>query len=346
MNKPYRQDFTDEDGGDFWKAVYAAGKTRGYELDRRLQFSAAAGLNEGVPSDGGFLVPQHQAERLIDKAFTTGQLLSRCTTLPTSSDTLKLPAVDEISRASGSRFGAMRMYWTNEGVSPSAARPKWSQLELSPKKLMGLVYASEELVMDSAFPVYMERIFGLEASAVIEDEIINGAGTHGPLGILKSNALLTVPDESGQAAGTITAINLLKMWSRLWSGSWPSAVWLCNNDAVTQVFQPTVGSGTALAEILTFTNGGPHLMGRPILANEGCAAIGTVGDLILMDPSEYLIADRRKEMVSSLHVRFLEGEQVFKFTWRIDGQPAWKSPIVPRNSSNTQSPFVAIATRS
>jgi len=34
----------------------------------------------------------------------------------------------------------------------------------------------------------------------------------------------------------------------------------------------------------------------------------------------------------------------FRVTWRVDGKPAWVSALTPFKGSNTQSPFVAIAT--
>jgi hypothetical protein len=47
----------------------------------------------------------------------------------------------------------------------------------------------------------------------------------------------------------------------------------------------------------------------------------------------------------SVHVRFLYDEQVFKFTYRVDGQPIWSSALTPFKGSNTLSPFVALQTR-
>jgi len=42
----------------------------------------------------------------------------------------------------------------------------------------------------------------------------------------------------------------------------------------------------------------------------------------------------------------LTDELAFRFTFRVDGKPAYTSPITPYNgSSNTRSPFVALAAR-
>jgi len=88
------------------------------------------------------------------------------------------------------------------------------------------------------------------------------------------------------------------------------------------------------------------LFGRPMLPIEQASTVGTVGDLILADMSQYVVAEKGgMQSASSLHVRFLYDEAVFRFTLRIDGQPMWSAPLTPSQGSNTLSPFVTLATR-
>ena len=63
------------------------------------------------------------------------------------------------------------------------------------------------------------------------------------------------------------------------------------------------------------------------------------------DLSEYLVIDRMIQGVSSIHVAFLTDEVAFRFTYRCDGQPSWKSDLTPFKGSNTVSTFVALAER-
>jgi HK97 family phage major capsid protein len=79
---------------------------------------------------------------------------------------------------------------------------------------------------------------------------------------------------------------------------------------------------------------------------EHASTLGTVGDIALVDLSQYLLIDKGgMNSASSIHVRFLNDEMTFKFTLRIDGQPIWNSALTPAKGSNTQSPFVVLATR-
>ena len=71
------------------------------------------------------------------------------------------------------------------------------------------------------------------------------------------------------------------------------------------------------------------------LMSEYCAAPGTVGDLILADFSRYVVA-MREELRSevSIHVRFLENEQAFRFIMRVNGQTIDRSPVSPLTGAN------------
>ena len=44
--------------------------------------------------------------------------------------------------------------------------------------------------------------------------------------------------------------------------------------------------------------------------------------------------------------RFDYDEQTFRFIFRVDGQPWWAAQLTPYKGTNTQSCFVALATRS
>ena len=79
---------------------------------------------------------------------------------------------------------------------------------------------------------------------------------------------------------------------------------------------------------------------------EQCSAAGDLGDIILLDPTQYLLIDKGGiNAASSIHVRFLYDENVFRFIYRVDGQPIWNKPLTPYKGSATVSPFVTLAKR-
>ena len=342
MPRIYKDEF--ESGAQFMAALVSAPHVA--EPDPRLERSAAAvGAGEAFPSEGGFLVPSDFAAALWEKVYSTGSILERCSRQPvTIGNALTIPAIDESSRADGSRFGAVEMVWTDEGGTPSATRPKYRSLNLKPKKLLAISYATNELLEDApALAVWLERVFAAEAAFVIEDAIINGTGAGRPLGILNAGATIEVAKESGQSAATVVAANFESMMTRLWGPSRRNAVWLVSNAIMQQAEPLSQSNGKPLVDY--GVDGMPRIMGRPALNVEYTQPLGDAGDVILADFSQYLVAEIAPEFVSSIHVRFLFDEGCFRFRFRVDGQPSWSSSLVPKNSSTTESPFITLATR-
>ena len=85
---------------------------------------------------------------------------------------------------------------------------------------------------------------------------------------------------------------------------------------------------------------------RPVVPVEQCNVAGSVGDIVLGDLSQYiLIYKGGMQAASSIHVRFLYDENVFRFIYRVDGQPVWNNPITPYKGAGSLSPFVTLAAR-
>lgn len=331
-----------------------AGHYSGQRTDPRLQeFRAASGLSEGTPSDGGFLVQKDFSTEMLDKMHEMGEVFSRVRRIPISSNSngLKLPAIDETSRADGSRFGGVRGYWANEADTVTSSKPKFRIMDLSLEKLFALGYATEELLMDAAaLENVMSTAFTEELTFKTEDAIINGTGSGQPLGILNANCLVSVAKESGQSADTIQTENILNMWKRMPARSRRNAVWYINQDIESQLYPLTLGSGTAVTLLYTppGTRGNDFglLMGRPVIPIEYCATLGDAGDIILADPTQYIMIEKGGQRAeSSMHVRFIYDEMTFRFIYRVDGQPALNSAVTPYKGSNTQSPFVTLDAR-
>ncbi|MCL2375291.1 MAG: phage major capsid protein [Firmicutes bacterium] len=137
--------------GEQMMAVYRASQP-GSRIDTRLTTRSASGLNATNPSDGGFLVQTDFVKDLLKRTYDTGILASKCKRIPltTNANSLKINAIDEISRANGSRWGGLQTYWENEADQFTASKPKFRQMELSLKKLTGLCYATDELLQDAS----------------------------------------------------------------------------------------------------------------------------------------------------------------------------------------------------
>lgn len=334
--------------GEQLMAAYRAAMPGG-KVDERLSTRAASGLNETTPSDGGFLVQQDFVTELLKKTYETGILASKVKKIPisTNANGMKINAIDEDSRANGSRWGGVQTYWEGEADEITASKPKFRQMELSLKKLTGLCYATDELLQDAAaLEAVIRQAFAEEFGFKIDDAILSGSGEGEPLGILNSGAIVTVAKEASQT-DTITVENLIKMWNRLWSRSRANAVWYINQELEPYLYTLKIGDKPVYIPAGGLSEK-PYgtLFGRPVVPIEQCSAAGEVGDIILADIGQYLLIDKGGvKSASSIHVRFLYDENVFRFIYRVDGKPIWTKPLTPYKGSATVSPFVTLAKR-
>ena len=334
--------------GDQLMAVYRSASPGG-KLDNRLSTRSASGLNESNPSDGGFLVQKDFVKTLLKRTYETGILASKVKKIPLSSNSngLKINSIDEDSRANGSRWGGVQTYWQNEADQIANSKPKFKQIDLSLNKLTGLCYATDELLADtSALESIIKEAFAEEFGFKIDDSILNGTGSGQPLGILKSSALVTVSKESGQTE-KIKVENLIKMWNRLWSRSRANSVWYINQELEPYLYTLKIGDKPVYIPAGGLSEK-PYgtLFGRPVIPLEQCSAAGDLGDIILADVGQYLMIDKGGiKQASSIHVRFLYDENVFRFIYRVDGQPIWTKALTPYKGSSTVSPYISLQKR-
>ncbi|WP_296585722.1 phage major capsid protein [Xanthobacter sp.] len=306
------------------------------------------------PTSGGFLVQTDFATAIFARAYALGEVLSRTQKLTISTDAngIKIPGIDETSRATGSRWGGVQSNWVGEGTTVAATKPKFRLIELDLKKLMSSMYVTDEMLRDaSVLTTIAMQAFSEEITFMVEDSIFRGTGAGMPLGFLNAQAKVTVPKETGQAAGTLVYENVLNMWSRMWGRSRSNAIWTINQDVEPQLYSLSQVIGTAGVPVYLPPNGisgNPYgvLFGRPVIPVEYADTLGNEGDISLIDLSQYVLADKGGvQAASSMHAAFLTDEMVFRITYRVDGEPIWHAPLTPYKGTKTQTPFVTLASR-
>jgi HK97 family phage major capsid protein len=338
--------------GDFALSVRAACIHRGAELDPRLRNAATTYGSEGVGADGGFAVPPDFRSEIMVKVFGEDSLINRTDRIQSSSNTLTIPT-DMTTPWDSS--GGIQSYWTAEGATKTQSKPKLEDVTLKLHTLATLVPVTEELLEDApAMDSYLRRKVPEKMDFKISDAIVRGTGAGQPLGFLNSPALVTVSAEGGQTADTINATNVLKMLARLPVQSRRNAVWLVHPDAEVQLPLMTIGNSPAYqAPGGLAQNPYGVLLGRPVIPHQVAETVGDLGDLMLVDLSQYLSVTKtgggrdangmRTDV--SIHLWFDQDMVAYRFTIRVAGQPWWSSTTAQRDGSNVQSPFVVLAAR-
>lgn len=336
---------------DFFLAVLTASQPGRRVEDDRLRYLATAGSDEaGTYSDpyGGFLVPSGFIPNLMAISPEGDPTAGLVQNVPMATPSIKIPVRTDKTHTT-SVSGGLVVYRRSETQAVTATRTSFEQVQLDATPMMGLSYASEELLTDSAisFAALIERGFRDEFSAKILYEKIHGTGAGTLEGVLLADCTVSVAKETGQAADTITYQNLVKMRARSWGYS--RAIWLYNQDCLPQlmqIYQPIGTTGVPMWQTSARDGEPDRLFGRPAYASEFLATIGDTGDILLGTWSEYLYGVRQQlESAESMHVRFEYNERTFRFLMRNAGACWWRAAMTPKKSAATLSPFVKLDAR-
>ncbi len=316
--------------------------------ERFQQVVNAAGASTGIDSEGGFLVETDKASGIMQTVFETGVISSRCTRQPigANADSFSYMAADG-DRDRTKRSG-LQTYWKGEADEMAeSGKVKFKEREIRIEDLYGTLRVTNRVLRDAvALAEYAKRELRKEFAFKLDQAIFEGSGAGLPLGIMKSSLPVSVAKETGQTAKTIVAANVVKMLSRFY-GNVANAAWFVNQDVLPQLPLMTIGQQPVFVPGGSFANA-PFgtLLGRPIVPLEFCETLGSKGDIILADWSEYLLVEKGgMEEAESMHVRFLTDEMTYRFITRVNGQPLNNAPITPLKGTNTLSPFVTLDDR-
>jgi HK97 family phage major capsid protein len=313
----------------------------------------AVGSDEAKVSnnpDGGFLVPPAYMPGVMTTDPNALQVDTGAMTrnIPMESDVVYVNARVDKDHSS-SVTGGFQVYRREETASVTATKGKFEQIKLEANSLMGLSYATEEILArsPSSFVALIQSGFNEEKTSKLNYERLWGTGVGEFMGVFNSPAKIEQAKESGQTAGTIVGANIVKMRSRIWG--YNNAIWMANQDCYEQLTSLHI-SGTN-GDVFLFNPARgidvpDTLLGRPIIFDENMATVGDAGDISLINWREYLEGQLGgASFAESIHVRFVNNERAFRFVIYNAGAPWWRSALTPKKSTTTLSPIITLAAR-
>lgn len=308
-------------------------------------------LSSMKPSDGGFLIPEVLRAELLRVALERAIVRSRARIIPMDSLTVPFPTVDSTSNVS-SVFGGVIGFWSEEGATLTESQPRFGRVELRAQKLTLYTEVPNELLADArpALEAFMGGIFP-EAIAWFEDVgFFIGSGVGEPLGFLNAPARIQVTRNAGGLA--VEWVDIVNMYSRMLPQSLDRAVWIVSPDTLPSLFQMVITGGTSPVMLGSngsgWSNSGSAappmtMLGLPIIVSEKARAVGTAGDVNLVDFGFYLLGDRQAMSArQSEDFRFQNDITAFRVIERVDGRPWLPQAITPQNGGSTLSPFVQL----
>ena len=166
--------------------------------------------SEGVPSEGGVLVPVEFERTLIDLREQYGVFRRNVKTVPMGSETKLIPR----------RTGGLTSYFIGEGAPGTQSSKTWDNIQLVAKKLMTLVTYSTEVGEDAIINMADDLAGEIAyANALKEDQVgFNGAG------ISTDGGITGVRTKLAGLSGTIANIAGIRVQATVSTGTFASAV--------------------------------------------------------------------------------------------------------------------------
>lgn len=349
--------------------------------DRTIRRTIETLTRAGVTYTGasyGFALAWDQSKSVWDKARTIDGPFARIRWVPTKFKTFKQPIYNESSRANGSRWGGLSgNIGLNEtaDMSKVASAPALGNLTFDMKRLTVFTPPiSRDLLADSALVEDMlDYVSRSEIRFLVDQALIcgnsrntnTGATTvEAPSGILSSPAAIPVKRKTG---GTLSAADIDACWNAIAGPNKRNAVWHCSDETLSVIDELAMTSGWPES---LYTPGGryantyPLLKGRPLIYAESCSVLGTNGDLVIADWSDYVmyfqeyepsgsslsftlappdpatqglgawgLPDKAIEGRRSDQFLFLNDEVVYLFKARMDGAFLWNQPTINANGA-------------
>jgi HK97 family phage major capsid protein len=312
-------------------------------------------LAEGSGVTGGYTAPPEYSTELLKLAIEDTILASRARMIPMGSAEIHIPMLDQTSvLAAGqtSYTGGMIAYWTGEAATRSETEPKFKQVTLRANELSGYTVASRSLLQDNV--VALESLIGdLIKETVnwyLDYAMLQGDGVGKPLGVLNASATIPV---TRKTAGQVNLQDAAKLIGALLPASRKSAVWIMAQDSYQQIVQLSDNSGRVVF-LPNYAGGGVgpatvspdanmYLLGRPVFFTEKLPALGTKGDVMLVDPRYYLFGNRvGLEVAASEHYKFINNQMTWRFVMRADGQPWLDKAFTLQDGTRQISPYVVL----
>jgi len=316
----------------------------------------ATGVSANVDSEAGFMIQTDFAGAMWDTAVADSGIISRCDSYNCSADSnaVEWMRPKETDISADAIYDGIKMYRAAEAESVTATKGFLERYRLELEKSMGLAYWSGEAVKHAAFlGQFYQRGFTLAIMRQMENEIISGTGVGQCKGILNSgNAVQSKSIETGQTlVQPYLYPNITGMWNILHTEDRANAIWMGHPDTEEKLMHVTFPVGTGGVPVFLAPGGGigpgvSTLYQRPVVPTDHCSAVGTPGDLILANLNKYMIIRKgTADMNTSIHVRFLYDEEVFRVIIYYNGIVKNPNALTIKNSNIKRASFVTLAAR-
>lgn len=337
--------------------------------DARLQFDANAGTAAeaamspqqraaalGVDMDtyaemrmdtgsaGGFAIPPTFRNQLLElPTYAEAPIRSGAMVIdadPNQPDSgITMPALDQSGNTAGHVFGGVTVSWVEEGGQKPLTDMTLKDVTVDTHEAAGYMIVTDKLLRNwrGADPL-IRRQFRAALLQSGEFAFLRGNGVGKPKGIIGDAGTLVV---NRQTANRFTYTDALNMVARLLNMA-AGAFWMMPQSMLPQIASFKDENGNAMWQANARDGFAGTLLGYPVKWSPFNPALGTSGDVMLVDPAHYIIKDGSGPFVAaSEHVLFTQNKTVIKAFWNVGGKPWLTAPHTDEGGYEV-SPFVQL----
>lgn len=268
-------------------------------------------LQEGVDTDGGYLVPEEYDNRLIDVLNENNIMRTLGTKITTS-------GLHRIT-ITATKPAAL---WVEEGGKIPFSDSTFGQITIDAFKLAVGVKVTNELLYDSMFPLesYIIEQFGKAMGNAEEDAFLNGDGKKKPLGIFHQDG--GAISDVTTAGGSISSDDIISLVYAIGRPYRQKAKFIMNDQTIAVIRKLKDGNGSYMWQPSIKEGEPDRLLGYPVFTSAYAPIVEAGKPAIAFgDFSYYNIADRGTRSIQELTELYAETDTTgFIAKERVDGK--------------------------
>lgn len=304
----------------------------------------------GAGASGGYAIPEQFDAAIRQVQAAEAVVRPRATVIPSGDPPdakLTFPSLDQT--AASNIYGGVTVVHTGEGVTMTETTANLREVSFEPKEISAYIVVTNKLLNNwEAAGSFLTSVLSSAMAGQEDTDFLRGNGVNKSMGVINSAAAVVYNRAAASAIAFADVYNMLaralmRGGSYIWLGSQTVIPQLA---AMVDVGSHSVwlgGKGDALPG-----GQGPlpsTLFGMPVVFSDRLPALGTKGDLSLLNLKYYVVKDGSGPFIaSSDHILFLSNKTIFKVVWNVDGHPWLTEPLgLEGSTTNTVSPFVILA---
>jgi HK97 family phage major capsid protein len=308
-------------------------------------------LTSLIGATGGYLIPAEYMIGIDQKLMEDCIFLQRGFRQEMTSREMHIAGVDlSVPHTAGTSplLGGLQMSWSPGPLASGTpniptVNPSFFDVHLIANELSGDIVVSNQLLEDGGIALgsYLHNVITRALAWYIEHAGYRGTGLGQPLGVTAASGTLVV---ARQTTVTVTTQDIAGLEASLYPACSRNAVWVCSPTALKAISQLT----TYIINQLIKPGDGlvGFLFNRPLYVSEHLPKVGTQGDVVVFDPTLYIVGIREVEIAVSDQVNFQQNQTVFRVVLRADMQPYVRGLFQNAdNDGNLMACYVVLSTK-